>query len=93
MFTPPANMGSITNLSTPIIGSVPMVAIHIPNAPEKIPLVTDPESKVAITVTPNIAIQNISEGPNFKANLARIGVKKINTKTPITPPTKELIKQ
>ena len=62
-------------------------------APENNPLIIDFESKEEITVTPNIAIQNMWEGPNFNAKSAKIGVKKIKIKIPITPPIKELIKQ
>ena len=54
---------------------------------------TELESKVAITVTPNIAIQNIWEGPNLRATLANTGVKRIKIIIPITPPIKELMKQ
>ncbi len=75
------------------MGLMPMVEIHKPNTPENKPLTTDLEPSVPMTVTPTIAIQNISEGPNFSASFANGGVKKINTKTPVMPPTKELIKQ
>ena len=64
-----------------------MVANHKPIAPEKSPFTIDFESSEEITVTPKIAIQNICEGPNFKAKSAKIGVKKIKTKIPRTPPT------
>ena len=57
------------------------------------PLIIELESKVAITVTPKIAIQNICDGPNLSAKFANTGVKKIKIIIPITPPMKELIKQ
>jgi hypothetical protein len=46
-------------------------------APENNPFMTELESKVAITVTPKIAIQNICDGPKFKAKSASSGVKKL----------------
>ena len=90
---PPEKIGLKTNLSTPKTESYPMVANHKPMAPEKSPLIIELESKVAITVTPKIAIQNICDGPNLSAKFANTGVKKIKIIIPITPPMKELIKQ
>ena len=49
------------------MGLYPMVETSSPNMPPISPLKMEPEASPAITVIPNIAIQNISEGPNFKA--------------------------
>jgi len=53
----------------------------------------DPEESPAMTLMPKMAIQNISEGPNLSAILARGGVKRMVTSIPNRPPIRELIKQ
>ncbi len=69
-----------------------MVESHRPNTPANRPFITDPEPSDPITVTPSTAVQNNSDGPNLSANSARIGVKKMSTRTPSTPPITELMK-
>src|SRR5210317_2067752 len=77
------------NRCAPMISSNPMVASHRPMHPDNRPVTTELESSDPITVTPKIASQNNSDGPNAKAHCANIGVRKINNKTPKTPPTAE----
>ena len=70
-----------------------MVLIKSPNMPPNNPFRMDPDERPAITLMPKMAIQNISEGPNLRAILARGGVNRIMTTMPNKPPTSELMKQ
>ena len=55
------------------MGEMPMVPISRPKAPPSSPFSTDPVDSVPISVSPRMATQNISEGPNFSASCAKGG--------------------
>ena len=64
------------NRLTPSIGSMPMVEISSPSAPDIRPLIIDLEETPAMMVKPKIDSQKYSGEPNFIASWASRGAKK-----------------
>ena len=70
----------------PMMSSKPIVASQRPMQPDKRPFTTELESSEPMIVTPRIASQNRCEGPKASAHFASMGVKKMSSSTPKTPP-------
>ena len=89
MLMPPANEEWNIKRWVPRISSKPIVDIQSPMQPASKPLITEVLPKVPMIVTPRMAIQKLSLGPKTKAHFAKIGVVKISSSTPATPPNKD----
>ena len=77
------------NRAWPCMGSMPMQATTRPTQPIIRPFSTSLVDRDAMMVRPNRAIMNFSWGPNWKANLARGGARKMRASTLTMPPQKE----
>ena len=71
MATPPVSTSWNTKRGVASMGLKPITEIKRPNMPPMSPLSTEPEVSPAMTVMPKMAIQNISEGPNFHGHLGQ----------------------
>ena len=74
---------------SPPMGDTPMVLSSMPMQPPSSPLSSDPSDRLATRVSPSIATQNISAGPNTTARRARGGASSSRKATPTRPPTTE----
>lgn len=78
------------NRGTPVIVSIPIVAMNKPNETPMNPFTRFPALREATTVSPISARAKYSGEENLRANDARRGVRKIKTIVPNTPPVAEL---